>query len=76
MYFFNIKMNLDMIELKNETEDFLLHITKFCETPHKQIHKKPQEIHEFKLTKSREFFSFKPFFKSWSWFYLEGWFNK
>ena len=36
-------MNLNMIRPKNETEDFLLSITKFCETLIEQTHTKPQE---------------------------------
>ena len=49
-----------MIRLKNETEDLLLSITKNCETLIKQIHTKPQETLEIKMTKPRETFHFKP----------------
>ena len=49
-----------MIRLKNKTEDFLLSITKNCQTHIKQTHTKPQVTLEFKLTKPREIFSFKP----------------
>ena len=50
-----------MIRPKNETEDLLLSITKNCETLIKQTHTKSQETLEFKLTKSRETFSFKSY---------------
>ena len=49
-----------MVQPKNETEDFLLSITKNCEIVIKQTHTKPQETIEFNLTESRETFSFKP----------------
>ena len=48
-----------MVLPKNETEDLLPSISKNCETLIKQLHTKPQETLEFKLTKSRETFSFK-----------------
>ena len=51
-------MNLNMVQLKNETEDILLSNTKNCETPNKQTHTRPEETLEFKMTKSRELFSF------------------
>ena len=53
-------MNLNMIRLKNETEDLLLSITKNCETLIKQTHRQPEETLEFKMTKSRETFHFIP----------------
>ena len=53
-------MNLNMIKPKNEAEDFLLSITKNCETLIEQTHTKPQETLEFKMIKPRETFHFKP----------------
>ena len=53
-------MNLNMIHPKNETEDLLLSITKNCETLIEQTHRKPEETLEFKMTKPREIFHFKP----------------
>ena len=53
-------MNLYMIQPKNKTEDLLLSITKNCETLIQQTHTKPQEALEFKMTKPRETFHFKP----------------
>ena len=53
-------MNLNMIRPKNETEDFLLSITKNCETLIEQTHRKPEETLEFKMTRTRETFHFKP----------------
>ena len=49
-----------MIKPKNETEDFLLSITKNCETLIKQTHRKPEETLEFKMIKPRETFNFNP----------------
>ena len=49
-----------MIRPRNETEDLLLSITKNYETLIKQTHTKPEETFQFKLTKTRETFSFKP----------------
>ena len=49
-----------MVRPKNETEDFLLPITKNYETLIHQTHTKPQEKLEFKLTQARESFSIKP----------------
>ena len=49
-----------MIRPKNDTEDFLLSITKNCETLFEQTHRKPQDILEFKFDKSRETFHFNP----------------
>ena len=53
-------MNLFLIRSKNKTEDFILSITKNCETLIKQSHRKPQELHEIKQSKSRETFHFNP----------------
>ena len=53
-------MNLNMIRTKNETEDLLLSITKNCETLTEQTHRKAEETLEFKMTKSKETFHFKP----------------
>ena len=49
-----------MIQPKNETEDFLLFITKNCEKLVEQTHRKPEETLEFKMLKSRETFHFNP----------------
>ena len=49
-----------MIRPRNEKEALLLSITKNCETLNKQIHTKPEETMEFKLTKPRETFLFNP----------------
>ena len=49
-----------MITPKNKTEDLLLSITKKCKTLIAQIHRKPQEVLEFKMTKSREIIHFTP----------------
>ena len=53
-------MNLNMIRPKNETEDLLLSITINCKTLIKQTHRKPEETLEFKMTKQKETFHFKP----------------
>ena len=53
-------MNLNMIRPKNETEDLLLSITKNSETLIKQTHRKPEETMEFKMSRSRQTFHFKP----------------
>ena len=53
-------MNLNMIRPKNETEDLLLSITKNCETLIKQTHRKAEETLEFKMTKPKETFHFRP----------------
>ena len=52
-------MNLKMIQPKNET-DFLLSITKNCETLIEQTHRKAEETLEFKMIKPRETFHFNP----------------
>ena len=49
-----------MIRPKNETEDLLLSITKNCQTLIEQTHRKAEETLEFKMTKPRESFHFKP----------------
>ena len=49
-----------MIRTKNETDDLLFSKTENCETPIKQTHTKPRGTLEFKLTKPRKTFSFKP----------------
>ena len=49
-----------MIKTKNETEVFLLSITKNCETLFKQTHTKPQETLEIKMIKPGETFFFNP----------------
>ena len=53
-------MNLNMIRPKNETEDLLLSITKNCQTLIEQTHRKAEETLEFKMTKPRKTFHFKP----------------
>ena len=53
-------MNLKTVRPKNETEDFLLSLTKNCETLIKETHRKGEETLEFKLTKSRQTFHFNP----------------
>ena len=53
-------MNLKMIRPKIETEDFLLSITKNCETLIEQTHRKAEETLEFKMVKPTETFHFKP----------------
>ena len=53
-------MNLNLIRRKNESDDLLLSIIKYCETLNKQTHTRPEETLEFKHDKSRETFHFKP----------------
>ena len=53
-------MNLNMIRAKNDTEDLLLSITKNCQTLIDQTRRKAEETLEFKMTKPREKFHFKP----------------
>ena len=53
-------MSLNIIRPKNETEDFLLSITKNCETLIEQTHGKVEETLEFKMIQSKETFHFKP----------------
>ena len=49
-----------MIRPNNETKDLFLSITKNCETPNKQTHRKAEETLEFKFTNSRETFHLNP----------------
>ena len=49
-----------MIQPKNETENLLLSITKNCEKLVEQTQRKPEETLEFKMTKPKEIFHFKP----------------
>ena len=53
-------MNLNLSRPKNETEDLLLSITKNCETLIEQTHRKAEKTLEFRMTKPRETFHFKP----------------
>ena len=53
-------MNLNMIRFKNETEDLLLSTTKNCQTLIERTHRKAEETLEFKMTKPKETFHFKP----------------
>ena len=53
-------MNLFMIRPKNETQDLLVSITKNCQTPIEQTHRKPEETMEFKMIKPEEIFHFTP----------------
>ena len=55
-----------MVRPKNETEKLFLSITKDCKTLIKQTHTRAHKTLEFKLTKPRETFSFKP------WISIEG----
>ena len=49
-----------MIQPKNETENWLLSITKNCEKLVEQTHRTPEETLEFKMLKPRETFHFNP----------------
>ena len=49
-----------MFRPENETKHLILSIKKDCEKVCKQTHTEPQETIEFKFTKSKETFSFKP----------------
>ena len=49
-----------MIQPKSQTEDLLLSITKNCETPIQQTHRKLEETLEFKMIKPIETFHFNP----------------
>ena len=51
-------MNLNKKGPKNETEGFLLSITKQCETLIKKSHRKAEETLEIKMIKTRETFHF------------------
>ena len=53
-------MNSNTIQPQNETEDLLLSITKNCEKLVEQTHRKTEETLEFKMTKPRKKFHFKP----------------
>ena len=53
-------MKLNMIQPKNKTEDLLLSITKNSQTIIEQTHRKPEKTLEFKVTKPKETFHFKP----------------
>ena len=53
-------MNLYMIRVKNQTEDFLLSITNNCAKVIEQTHRKAEETLEFKRIKPRETFHFNP----------------
>ena len=53
-------MNLNLIRVKNQTEDLLLSITKNCETHIEQTHRKAEETLEFKMNKPGETFRFNP----------------
>ena len=49
-----------MIQPKNETQDILLSFPENCEMLVKEIHRKPQEVLQFKLNKPRQTFHFNP----------------
>ena len=49
-----------MVQVKNQTEEKILSITKNCATLNKQTHKKPQKTMDFKFTQPTEIFSFEP----------------
>ena len=51
-------MNLNVIRAEKEPEDFLLSITKNCETLIEQTQRKVEETLEIKMTKPREAFQF------------------
>ena len=53
-------MKLALIRPKNETEDLLLLITKYCETLIEQTHRKAEETLEIKMIHSKQTFHFKP----------------
>ena len=55
------EMNLDMIRPRSKTEVFLVFLTKNCETLIKQTLTKTQGTLDFKNSKSREIFLYKPF---------------
>ena len=61
-------MKFKRIQPKNDIEDLLLLITKNCETLIEQTHKKAEETLEFKMTKPRNIYHFKPSIPiQWSW---------
>ena len=49
-----------MIRPENQTEDLLLSISKNCQTLFEQTHRKAEETSEFKMSKPKETFHFKP----------------
>ena len=49
-----------MFRPKKKTEDLLLSITKNCELPIKQTHRKQQKTLEFEIIKSKEIMAFEP----------------
>ena len=49
-----------MILTKNKTEDSLLSFTKICETLVTQIHRKPEQTIDYKLSQPRETFHCNP----------------
>ena len=53
-------MNIKTIPSKNETENFLLTITKNFETNTKQTHTRPQQTLEFRVIQPKETFLFNP----------------
>ena len=53
-------MNLNTIHPKNETQDLLLSITKNCETPIEQTHRKAEGTLEFKTIKPKKTLHFNP----------------
>ena len=53
-------MNLNTIRPENEIKDLLLSITKNCQTLYDQTHRKAEETLEFKMTRPKESFHFKP----------------
>ena len=53
-------MKLNMIQPENETKDPLLSITKNCETPFNQTHRRTQETLEFNIFHPRETIHFNP----------------
>ena len=53
-------MNLNLIQPKNEVKDLLLSKSKNCEVLIEQAQKEAEETLEFKLTKTRDIYHFKP----------------
>ena len=49
-----------MIKPRNQTEDFLLLITKNCETTIEHTHRKAEQTLDFKIFEPRETFQFNP----------------
>ena len=62
-----------MIQPKNQTEDLLLSITKKCQTPIEQTHRKAEETLEFEMTKQKNA-SFQSTNSSWR--ILDDWINR